>query len=98
MATRQERLMPGGVPRYVRCWDDGCETIDRYTVAFTGRGHGGRWGLAMSARPFHPQGFFQHWETSGPVSGMGKRITFSELPADCQKAVVSEYKEVWAIE
>lgn len=57
-----------------------------------------RWGLAMSARPFHPQGFCQHWETSGPVSGMGKRITFSELPADCQKAVVSDYKEVWAIE
>ena len=60
--------MPGGVPRYVRCYDNGGKTADRYTVCFTGRkaashspGARSQWPyLAMDGRPFHPQGFGQH--------------------------------------
>jgi hypothetical protein len=51
-------------PRYIRCYDNGGETADRYTVVFTGRyrkKHGDQFiYVGMSARPYHPQGFGQH--------------------------------------
>lgn len=64
---RVERLMPGGVPRWVRCYDNGGDTCDRYTVVFTGRYKKGVsrefMYLGMSEKPFHPQGFGQRGET-----------------------------------
>jgi len=61
---RRERLMPNGVPHWIRCYDNGGETIDRYTVVYTGNYRhktGGEFAyLAMNAAPFHPQGFGQH--------------------------------------
>src|SRR5574337_1684878 len=73
-----KRLLPGGVPRWVRCYDNGGETVDRYTVVFTGlythKTGGSHWHLGMSAAPFHPQGFGQHGEHSVPVDSIhGKR-------------------------
>lgn len=77
------RLAPNGVPRWVRIYDNGGETIDRYTVVYTGRaaplsvsapGYGRRQFpyLAMSGAPFHPQGFGQHGYSDNQ-------------PADCQR-------------
>lgn len=65
---RLESLLPGGVPRYVRCYDNGGETVDRYTAVFSGRHSMARmhrvWPyLAMNCSPLHPQGFGQHGET-----------------------------------
>lgn len=65
---RRESLLPGGIPRYVRCYDNGGETADRYTAVFSGRHASARIDrvfpyLGMSAAPFHPQGFGQHGET-----------------------------------
>lgn len=88
-------------------------TIDRYTVVFTGRykGRKGCDFVSMNAAPFHPQGFGQHgWDQNiidvnkwgfPPAMGrrlaFGKRIPFSELPADCQKLVISDYKSIWGL-
>jgi hypothetical protein len=66
--TRIERLCPNYIPRYVRCYDNGGETHDRYTVCYTGRaaterceGQPPRYPyVGMSERPYHPQGFGQH--------------------------------------
>lgn len=67
------RLMPDMVPRYVRVYDNGGETADRYTAVFSGvaaksKGIGSmpdQWPyLAMSGSPFHPQGFGQHRHTN----------------------------------
>lgn len=65
--------MPGGIPRYIRIYDNGGETFDRYTCLFTGRAgtyrtpDGERWGQyrGMSADPCHPQGFGQWGEIKG---------------------------------
>ena len=104
MESRSERLLPGGVPRYIRCYDNGGESFDRYTVVFTGRYRkktGGEfWDLGMSANPFHPQGFGQHgsnreqidWPTYGHL---GKKIKFQDLPEDCQKLVMDDYRYLW---
>lgn len=106
-AQRGERLMPGGIPRYVRCYDSGGEMADRYTVVFTGRYRHNTGGaylyLGMSAHPFHPLGFGCHGESeNGPIDRptsrhLGKRIPFSALPKDCQTLVLSDYCEIWEI-
>jgi hypothetical protein len=36
-ANRLLSLMPNGVPKYVRVYDNGGKSFDRYTVVFTGR-------------------------------------------------------------
>lgn len=109
--TRNQRLIPNGVPRYIRCYD-GPECADRYTVVFTKKRDGGQFMyLAMSANPFHPQGIGQHgshgslidvnkWGFASAVgrsNHLGKRIPFSELPLDCQKLVKEDYVALWQL-
>ncbi len=113
--------MPGGVPKFVRCYDNGGTekeggSIDRYTVCFTGgyrklfpesmrRHYGEReWFqyLAMSGSPFHPQGFGQHGESAQqidrPTYGhLGRKIKFVDLPEDCRKLVISDYRQIWGL-
>ena len=65
---RLESLLPGGVPRYIRCYDNGGETAGRYTVVFSGRHTAARIDrvfpyVGMSSHPFRPQGYGQHGET-----------------------------------
>lgn len=72
-ATRSAGLLPGGVPRYVRCYDNGGTTADRYTVLFTGKaapmrapGRDTQYPyLGMDAQPSHPQGYGQSGFSSG---------------------------------
>jgi hypothetical protein len=74
-------------------WDNGGESFDRYTVYYKGRGSletvdGKRYrmGRGMSNHPSHPQGFGQHvWGLPGIHNG--RRITFDQLPTDCQDLV-----------
>jgi len=103
-AERIEKLMPNGTPKWIRVFDNGGKTFDRYTVVYT---HSQSFGLkgytvgvGMSENPFHPQGFGQHFEyKSQDYNGKsgGKKITFQELPADCQKLVLSDYQEFWKL-
>lgn len=115
MGRRLSALLPKGVPRYVRCYDNGGESIDRYTACLTGRYRKTARDefvyLAMNAAPFHPQGFGQHGFSDRPVdvnkSGfapaigrknhLGTRIPFQDLPEDCRKLVLSDYKEIWGL-
>ena len=102
---RKEQFMPNGVPKNIRVYDNGGETIDRYTVVFTGnfKGRNGRcYYLGMSENPYHPQGFGQHGEADFVIdyptySHLGKKITFGKLPKDCQRAVIDDYKDIWGI-
>ena len=107
LAKQIERLMPNGIPRYVRCYDQP-DTGDRFTVVFTGNfkttidGKGKSYPyLAMSSMPFHPQGIGQHGEGKNGVidrpksAHLGKKINFTDLPTDCQTLVIQDYKELW---
>ena len=109
--TRKERLMPNGIPRYIRCYDNE-EFIDRYTVVFSNKRVSGEFMyLGMSSRPFHPQGIGQHGFSKDqidapkgwpPVVGrkchLGTRIRFEDLPVDCRDFVLQDYLELWGIE
>jgi hypothetical protein len=104
---RIPRLLPSGKPRYIRCYDNQGETADRFTVVFSGRYRhktGGEfWYVGMSGAPFHPQGIGQHgshhkqidWPTYGHL---GKKISFDQLPEDCQKLVLRDYKYLWDLD
>lgn len=108
--ARVNSLMPKGIPKYVRVYDFGEEHCDRYTVVYTGNYRGKGWFqyVGMSAAPFHPQGVCQHGETPNqvdvvkgwpPAMGrkghLGKRISFNDLPKDCQKVVMRDYMTLW---
>lgn len=93
-------------PRYIRCYDNGGRTCDRYTVVFTGRYKrrtGGQFVyLAMNEQPYHPQGFGQHGFSDELIdrpkyAHLGKRIRFEELPTDCQTLVRDRYNALWNI-
>lgn len=66
---RRRRLLPDGLSRYIRVYDNDGESADRYTVIFTGRYEKGEGRLkefsylAMSGSPFHPQGIGYHGST-----------------------------------
>lgn len=83
--------------RYVcRIFDNGGETLDRYTIAFRGyRDFSGRITypyIAASERPFAPQGFGQHGESDEYLRGkhLGKRIAFKDCPPDVQAFIRQE--------
>lgn len=73
-ANRIKSLLPNGLPKCVRCYDNGGESADRYTVVYTGkyrtigtkrggeRVNGWFQYVGMSAEPFHPQGVGMHGE------------------------------------
>jgi hypothetical protein len=113
MPTREERLIPNGNPRYIRCYDNGGVDAkngsgDRYTIVFTRADKIGLPGfyLASSAHPFHPQGIGQTGEgkqAGGSTidrpksSHLGKRIAFDKLPEDVRTFVEQTYREVWKV-
>ena len=73
--ARRERLLPKGVPRYVRCYDAGDAVADRYTVVFSGNWRGKPRSTTcfrgMSAHPTHPLGFGQWGEHRGELDSKG---------------------------
>lgn len=102
--ARQDSLLPGGKPKYIRCYDSGPDgSADRYTVVYTRSGDGRCYYVGMSGSPFHPQGVGMHGEHDSmidrPTYGhLGKRIKFADLPEDCQKLVLRDYKETWKLQ
>lgn len=84
-------------PNRVRCYDNGGETIDRYTVVFSNQCQY----LSMSAAPYHPQGFGQHGEGNifqWEIDNKETKILFSDLPEDCQHLVLSDYAEIYHLD
>jgi len=101
--NRINSLMPDGIPKYVRCYDNNGETFDRYTIVFTGHYRKIQRGfdyVGASENPCHPQGFYQHGWSENPIdrpkyAHLGKHIQFNALPEYVQRAVIIDYKEVW---
>ena len=102
--NRLKSLQPDGIPKYIRCYDNGGKTLDRYTVVFTGnythktsREH---WYLGMNAAPFHPQGIGQHGSSPTQIdrpkySHLGRKIKFQNLPKECRICVSQTYQYLW---
>jgi len=79
----------------IRIYDNSGKTFDRYTVIYMDepeRAPDTFAAVGMSEHPFHPQGFGQHC-TAVPGRHIGRRITFEELPTDCQRLVLRDLGE-----
>jgi hypothetical protein len=67
-ANRIKTLLPNGLPKCIRAYDNGGVdnggSVDRYTVVYTGRYRGNGWfqHVGMSGNPFCPQGVGMHGE------------------------------------
>lgn len=91
-----------GGPTWVRCYDNGGESADRYTVLFTRKRVAGQFmHLGMSAYPCHPQGVGMHGFSDQPIDRpayghLGKRIHFHDLPAECRALVAEDYADLWS--
>jgi hypothetical protein len=108
---RAARIIPNGKPRYIRCYDNGGETADRYTVVFTGnynnigkpkrtRKISNFMYLGMSDNPFHPQGFGQHGDSPTLIDKpsykhLGKKIPYYKLSSHAQLLVMQDYLYLW---
>jgi len=68
------------------CYDNGGETIDRYSVFFTERDREFYMCLGMSNYPDHPQGFCQ-WTSGTPGTHCGRKVRFSSLPGNIKVQV-----------
>ncbi len=105
--TKQDRyskFFAGNVPRYIRCYDNGGDTADQYSIVFTGnyRGqtNGSYLALGSSENPFGPMGVGQHCESQEPFdrpgySHLGKKVKFEDLPEKVQQFTLQEYKDLW---
>jgi hypothetical protein len=92
--------------KYIKCFDNGGATLDRYMVVFTKRIGDRSTGYypyaSMSAHPYH--GFGQHGDFNTYIWPMrstkhlGKRIAFEDLPEDCQKLVSDDYQDYYGSE
>jgi hypothetical protein len=92
LAKRLVSLMPNGIPRWIRCYDNGGDpdtggSTDRYTVVFSGaacvKACGGEYPYrAMSGEPFHPQGVGMWGSTKiQPCDTMGEKPGWHWPPA-----------------
>ena len=102
-AERKARILPNGIPKYVRCYDNGGETMDRFTIVYTGRykGRDGRCEyFGCNSEPFH--GIGQHGESETMIDKpsykhLGKKIKFESLPEQVKIAVMQDYNENWEL-
>jgi hypothetical protein len=67
--------------------------------------------IGMSCNPFHPQGFGQHGEMQGSMDAPqgfppklgdlstfgSRRVPYNNLPKDCKKLVLRDYKSIWKL-
>jgi hypothetical protein len=93
-------IMVNGKRLTCRIFDTGPNSyFDRYTVAYRGfriEGYGMVYPYrGMSTYPCHPQGFGLWGESREFMTGkrLGKRISFDQLPVDCQKLVLSDLED-----
>ena len=93
------RWLEGAPAPVLACYDNGGASIERYCVLYGAPFWTPDYGrdvpyIAMSAAPFHPQGFSQHGEMpSSNRAALGRKIRFVDLPADCRRAVVQDCLE-----
>ena len=91
-----------GEPKRIKCYmQKRRKTCDYITVVYT---YASKAGFpvgtvlyrGMSEYPNHPLGFGQWGEArQGSFAPGGSRISFSELPEDCQDLVLRDYKALW---
>lgn len=107
---RKQALMPAGIPRYVRVYDNrrtSFETTDHITVVFTKKRIGKRKGehphpgqfmiIGLSDTQHFGHTFCDDIPDWPSYSHLGRRIRFQDLNGTCQRTIIDEYMDLWGI-
>jgi len=87
----------------VKIYDNGGGTADRYSVFFVEpwmREMACGWfTIGMGSSPYSPQGvcMTSTYNKKPCMTNCGRRISFADLPADCQKVVMDDYLDFYGV-
>jgi hypothetical protein len=89
-----------GSPKWVRIYDNGGGSFDRYTAVFTGNYKNRPTGLCEYISFNTPASFWMHEESRTIIdrpaySHLGKQIGFYDIPVESQGALMADYKCAW---
>lgn len=92
--NRTERLMPNGVPRYVRCYRNGYD----YTVVFTGRLEieGKRFALTLTDG-LVAGNWYDGFIDRPSYIHLGTKVRYDDLPSHYIPRVIAHYRNLWRI-
>ena len=78
----------------IRCYDNGGETLDRFTIVYLDKREGTQHheSRSMSADPKHPCGV-SLYVVATIGKHLGNLVKFEDLPKDCQAIVNDDYYE-----
>ena len=98
--SRVEHFLPGGVPKYIACYEHKTYPhSDKWTLIFTRIMDGYCHYISCNHIPTSPNmGIWMHGESKTKLFHLGTRIKFSDLPAEVQTLAITEYKEIWRLE
>lgn len=101
--TRSDNLMPFGVPKWIRCYDNFDRATNRYKICFTRKRVGGK----FTRLDDYDYALVTHTKdhTDLKVKGidwykgtsLGQRVPFDYLPRCVQSNVVYHYKKIWEL-
>lgn len=94
--------MPGGVPKYVRCYQAREEVYDPFTIVFSRANRAGFNPGWVQYITVSEGGSVMHGEHERQIdwpsyAHLGRRRRFEELPEPVRQAVVRDYVEMWQL-
>lgn len=98
--NREQALMPNGVPKWIRCYDNPA-FADRYTILFTKKRIDGQF-LNLSSG--HDPRYCSGWGQSDDIidrpsyGHLGKKIGFTDLPEPVISLVIETYRDIWNLQ
>lgn len=86
-------------PKYLRIYDNGGATLDKYTAVFTRKVNEEYIYLGMSSNAvgFCLHGFSTEVIDRPKYSHLGKRVQFSDLSTNCKRAILESYESIYCL-
>lgn len=85
------------IPKYIRVYDNGGCTVDRYAIVYTRLKCDGEFmcvKMSKDADGYH--GIYHHeYSRIQFNSELGKKIKWQDLPQNCQREFFPEYEDTW---
>jgi hypothetical protein len=104
---RYPSFFENDAPKKIRCYDNGGESADRYTIIFSGNYRkntdGVFWYIGCSENPFSPIGVGSVGESNTQIDTpsyghLGKKVKYDTLPINVKSYIISVYCDIWVFD